>query len=493
MEWGAAGAMRDTNVVTQEIGAAAPTAVEHVDGSKTKRFVVRWLPCIIAGFFFLVYLTLALARWNRMSSPSWDLAIFEQGIKGYANFGAPIVDIKGPGYNQLGDHFSPLIAIIAPLYKIFPSAVTLLVSQCVLISVSIVPVVTTARKRLGVGAAAWIGIAYGASWGIQSALDVEFHEYSLGVPIVAFGLAAFLNKRWVASAIWISLLLLVKEDLGLTVAAFGVLLWFKDQRRLGAIVAAVGVAGMALILFVLIPAVSPTGQYEYWGKLEEDPAAAKGLIEMVGSFFTPMVKYETVFLLLLITGFVALRSWITLLIVPTLVWRFAGSTEAYWGTSWHYSVILMPILFMATIDGLTRLKVSPRAWLRTYARVAPLIIGVIAILTCYWFPFRELFVGSTYQGSGRADAAYRVLDMVPDGSSVATDTGLISRLPSRTTTYWITDGPKDGPEYVLIDQWVGWGSNPPKNVAEYAESVYPGADYMQVFNEDGYLLAKKNN
>src|SRR5699024_9548716 len=116
---------------------------------------------------FGAYLLLSLTRWWRAENPSWDLAIFEQAIRGYANLGAPIVDIKGPGYHQLGDHFSPLLALVAPVYRLFPGPVTLLVVQCVLVAVSVVPLTLVARRILGAWAGLGVGVAYAFSWGLQ--------------------------------------------------------------------------------------------------------------------------------------------------------------------------------------------------------------------------------------------------------------------------------------------------------------------------------------
>ena len=95
----------------------------------------------------------------------------------------------------------------------FPTPVTLLVAQCVLVAVSIVPITMVARRLLGRWQGLAVGFAYAFAWGIQSAIDVQFHEYALAVPILAFGLAAFLSERWAAGAVWMIALLGVKEDL----------------------------------------------------------------------------------------------------------------------------------------------------------------------------------------------------------------------------------------------------------------------------------------
>ncbi|PFG32685.1 DUF2079 domain-containing protein [Sanguibacter antarcticus] len=444
---------------------------------------------------FAAYLTLSLARWYRWANPSWDLAIFEQAVRGYAHLGAPIVTIKGADFNQLGDHFSPLLVLLAPFYRLFPTPVTLLVAQCVLVAVSVVPVTAVARRILGTWRGLALGTAYAFSWGIQAAVDVQFHEYALAVPLLAFGLAAFLDGRWRASAVWIVLLLGVKEDLGLTVAAFGLVLWLRGQRRLGAVVAGTGVLGMALVVGVLVPALNPDGRYDYWGRLDEDGSAGStGLVasavRLVGDLLVPAVKIETLALLLVVTAFVALRSPLVLLAVPTILWRFAGSVEFYWGTTWHYSLILVPILFAAAIDGLRTLEGSRFTVLRRYARAAPALMLLVAAVLLPRFPLADLWEPGTYARSDRVEVGQRAVASIPEGASVASDLGLILQLTTHHEVYWLGGVPEVAPDYVALDL-TGWGGNPPDDVEAYTENVYRGASYEVVFDEWGYVVAKR--
>jgi len=477
-------------------GALPEGRVPRVLRSAVRGPLVHWPVTLLTFVAFAAYLTLSLARWYRWENPSWDNAIFEQAVAGYARLGAPIVPIKGPDFNQLGDHFSPLLVVLAPFYRLFPSPVTLLVAQCVLVAVSIVPITLVARRLLGAWPGLAVGFAYAFAWGIQSAVDVQFHEYSLAVPILAFGMAAFLTERWRASAIWVVLLLGVKEDLGLTVAAFGVVLWLRGQRRLGAVVAATGTVGFVLVLTVIIPFFNPQGRYDYWGKLSEDGSAASsgstvsGLLDTFAGLLTPAVKIETLVMLVVITALVALRSPLALVAVPTLVWRFAGSTVFYWGTTWHYSVILMPILFAAAIDGIVRLRASRFELLRTYARLAPVAMAVVAAVLVTQFPLRDLWSPATYERSDRIASAERAVAAVPAGASVASDRGLIVQLATDREVYWISTDPSVRPDYVVVDR-LSWGGNAPVDVEQYAERAYPGTTYSVVFDEDGYVIVDR--
>ena len=99
--------------------------------------VSAWgVPAAVALAVGALYVCYSLAQWRALVVPSWDLGIFTEAIQAYSRFEAPTVPIKSPGYNLLGDHFHPILALLGPVYRIFPSALTLLVAQDVLLAVS---------------------------------------------------------------------------------------------------------------------------------------------------------------------------------------------------------------------------------------------------------------------------------------------------------------------------------------------------------------------
>ena len=468
------------------------------------------------------YLALSLSRWRRQSAPSWDLAIFEQAIKGYAYLRAPTIDIKGPGFIQLGDHFSPLLAVLAPFYRLFPSPVTLLVAQCLLVAVSVVPVMMVARGFLGGPAAVLLGVAYSVSWGFQSGVDVQFHEYALAVPLLSFALWALVSKRWVLTAALAVLLLGVKEDLGFTVVVIGVLIFVRGVRRwsdlsedadrqvvVGAATVLVGVVGTLLILLVAIPAFNPGGQWDYWGRLTGDGTDISGatslgtalgnLPDLLLQFFTPAQKVNTLVLLAALCLGCCVVSPLAWLIVPTVLWRFVSPNEGYWGTGWHYSMVLMPIIFMAAIDALRRLRGSPSKTVRAYAWLVPPLACAFGAITCLVFPLKTIVDPASYQPPPRADQAVVVLALIPPGASVATDAGLITQLVTDHTVYW-NGGLPDGvvPDYLLVDPMSGWSSEP-GDPAALAEMYYPNTSFTTIYdqstsgNPNGYRLAKRDS
>ncbi len=485
--------MRGSAVGVAAVDTAGRAAARGATAVTERARTGAALPYLLATGFSVVYAVLSLARLHRLATRSWDIAIFEQAIRGYADLGLPVVDVKGPGFNLLGDHFSPLLVVFAPFYRVFPDPATLLVGQALLVGFSVAVVARTAMRHLGGAAGLAVAVAYGLSWGIQSAINFDFHEVCLAAPLLALAGEAYLSCRWGRVALWSGLLLLVKEDFGFTVAALGLCLLVAGARRWGAALVAGGLAGFVVTVVVVVPAFNPHGGYDYWSKLGGSGSASllDRLSAVPAQLVSPADKIETVVLALGITGLMALWSPFVLLAVPTLAWRFLGDNPYYWGTDWHYSLTLMPIVFIALVDGVVRARRGRWRWLRTYAGHVPALVVGVALVLCMQFPFRDLLDPQTYQPSPRAAAAEAVLARIPVGASVETDIGLITQLAGDRTVYFIgNDNPGVTPQFVLVDATAGWPGLPP-DAATLAEQRHPGVRYRDVYTRAGYDLARR--
>lgn len=432
---------------------------------------------VVAAAGAVAHGALTLRRYHRFEYTSYDNAIFEQAIAGYARDGVPIVDVKGPGFHILGDHFSPIYALLAPVYRLFPSAQTVLLAQVVLVAVSIFVVTAVAARVLGRGWGVAVGVMYAVSFGLQSAVRSDFHEVAFAAPLLALAGAAFVERRFGAVVGWTLPLVLVKEDLGLTVAAVGVVLGLVGERGRGAFLVIAGLAATVLTVQVIIPAFAVDGAYPYGSALGGDSGVLDTLV-LEGSGR----KVATLALTFGITGLAALASPWALVAVPTLLWRFAGDNPAYWGTEWHYSLVVMPIVFIALIDAVRRFDAA--RWL----------IPVGAVVTAVTFvgsPLAELLDADAWSEPERVATARAIVEAVPEGASVETDIGLLSHLVTNRTTYWIgtiRSGPdRARPEYVAFDVESPLGS--PQDPVGYAEDGY-GGTWDVLIDRDGYVLAR---
>src|SRR5690242_1850836 len=192
-----------------------------VAGQRPGMDPVTW---IIALAMFIAYDTISVFKYLRLAPGSWDLGIFTEYVKQLAHARAPVVSIRGAGFNLLGDHFQPIVGLLAPLYRVFPTAETLLVAQALLTAASVIPVCRAAQELLGTWASRGIGLAYGFSWGLQQMVSFDFHEIAFAVPLLAFSLSALVRRRPRPAVLWALPLVFVKEDQGFTVAAIGLVM-----------------------------------------------------------------------------------------------------------------------------------------------------------------------------------------------------------------------------------------------------------------------------
>ncbi|MGO1562964.1 MAG: DUF2079 domain-containing protein, partial [Actinomycetaceae bacterium] len=243
-----------------------------------------------------------------------------------------------------------------------------------------------ARQFLGRALGTVLGVAYAFSWGLQGAAFAQFHEIAFGVPLVALSLAAFLRGRPVAVVGWAAPLVLVKEDLGLTVAALGAVMVWRAMPprpphppgepganrlgvtldrvdralgttggRAGATLVLWGAAWLVLSVLVILPALNPGGSYDYVGRIGEEHS---DWFATLVTILWPPQKLLTLILLALAAGIVGVRSPLMWLLLPTLGWRFLGNVPYYWGWEWHYSAILVPVVTAGLIDVVGRRRAA---------------------------------------------------------------------------------------------------------------------------------------
>ncbi|MFH8840367.1 DUF2079 domain-containing protein [Streptomyces sp. NPDC017868] len=446
---------------------------------------------ILAGVLCGLYFLYSWVQYAHFRTPSWDLGIFGQSVRAYAEFRAPVVDIKGPGFPILGDHFSPVTALLAPLYWIWPSPASLLLGQAALFAASAVVVGRTTQQVLG-SRAAGIGltIAYGLSWGLQEAVKSDFHEIAFAVPLLALTCRALLLGRWTAAAAWSAPLVLVKEDMGLTVAVVGAVLFLKGQKKLGAALAGFGTAAFALTVLVLIPAASKLGQYDYWSKIEKTGTGADTSFgQVVAGALGSGERWEMVFYLFATVGFLALRSPLVLLVLPTLGWRFLSQDPNHWGMHWHYSAVLMPVVFLALVDGVRSARTSPRAWLVSYGKVVIPVAVAVSLTLAANLPLRELLKSETYRTETRTTEARAAVAAVPEGASVEADVPLLAHLTADHRVYWVGTSKGATPDYLAFDLR-GWGQQV-SDPAQLAAQLHPEARYAITYRSDGFAVLKR--
>lgn len=403
---------------------------------------LEYLPLLILmAAAATLYINWSLRRFDQFLAGSYDLGIFDQIIRQYSLFKAPIVPIKGPDFNALGDHFHPLLVLIAPLYWIWPDPRMLGIAMALLIVASAPAIYLFARKRFSGLAALLATAAYLLWWPFQQLVIFDFHEVTLAIPLVAWLICCIDRGKTVWMLVLSGLLLLVREDMGLVIAVFGVILLIGKRYLLGLGYLLGGAVMLWLATSVLIPAFSTQSGYGYWHYVTIGSSAGAALLFLLGrpldalaEFWNSPVKQGLWAALLLPFGWFGLASKYVLLLLPLLAGRFFSDRAQTWGVVYHYSSILAPIVVLAVLD--TARKVHDRfafgkrlAPAMVYAFSVPLLIASVSI------PL--LFPVSTGQPQNgiQVAAQTRALSYVPEGACVEADDVSV---PHLVATNWVT-------------------------------------------------------
>jgi uncharacterized membrane protein len=355
---------------------ARPDAGERRDERRPDHWVVVGALTALTG---AAYSAFALAQYYTFRTAADDLVIFDEAVRSYAHF-RPGTSIFiglhlgfGPDFSLLGNHWSPILAALAPLYWIYSSPVTLLVVQAVLFALAIPPLWAFTRRAFGGGgkaiaAAYLVSVAYALSWPIASALAFNFHEVAFAPVLTAVALERLQAGRLRTALIALGILLLVKEDMGLLLAGIGLYLaaarprLVRRQWLLAVALIVGGVAYTWIATDVLIPAFGGKASF-YWAYSslgQNVPQAAWHVITHPASLrvlVTPEAKLGTMLWLFGAFCFLSLRSPIALAAVPLLLERMLANTNAnWWVTGFQYNAFLVIILACAAVDGAAGLE-----------------------------------------------------------------------------------------------------------------------------------------
>ena len=132
----------------------------------------------------------------------------------------------------------------------------------------------------------------------------------------------------------------------------GLYLVVMGEHRRGAILVGISLAAFFLIVGALIPSFSDTGQYAHGGALSEI-LRRPWMIPV--TLVTPPDKVFTALMWLAPFAFLSLGSPLALVLIPFALSRFLSPAELHWGTTFHYSAPVAPILVLSAGDALARI------------------------------------------------------------------------------------------------------------------------------------------
>lgn len=473
-----------------------------------------WKYPIATAICLVLYLAafgvLVLLRYATLNPRNADLAIFNQTL--WSTLHGRFMQSSLLGYSYLGDHMSPILLLVLPLYYLQPGPEVLLLVQTMAVASAAVPLYLIAREELGPG---WVPVAFASAYLVYPATGwvnlTGFSPDAIGIPIL-MTLFLFLRRQsWVPFFAAAGLALMVKEDWALTMVSLGLYLGlYARLRRQGLALTLVALGCFAAYVLVAVPAL--TGEpYRFLTQRYNisDPDFQGRALDVLGSTWAARSSY--LLLLLAPVGFLPIlnlsaKPWdprfhpnLALVALPALAENlFAGPSFQYSIQS-KFAAALIPVIFSASVFGLKSLRQRLDGWVwprgrRTTTRYIALgLVGVVlgASLTVGPLPWSMGFHPSDYSQSTRAAVANRLMELIPSNASVAVHCcpnalmkGILVKMSSRMDVHYF---PRDkaGVEYLFLD-----ASNLDPADVEWVQGVMSSGLYVRVGDGEGLLLLR---
>lgn len=256
----------------------------RLDGEWADR-VVPWVTAVV---LFLVWAGIALARADRLDAGA-VLGRHVQALWGLAGGNAPEVTIGREG-NLFADHLPVVLVPLGALARILSPGAVLVTAQSAALALGVVPLWHLARRvaGLGVGATGALALAYALHPAVADLAVADFHPTTLALPAL-LAMAYFVEQeQWRRVTVAAVLAMVCSSELGLVVAALGVVLVVERRRRIGLRLVVLGLGWTLVALLAIQAPLGTTGLVapEAFGGYGE--GALDVLVEMVRNPFRPL-------------------------------------------------------------------------------------------------------------------------------------------------------------------------------------------------------------
>jgi uncharacterized membrane protein len=460
------------------VESLAATRFQKAGFAAAIRSFGHWIvPLCLAMAYTIYFCLLAIKQRTALYHFDEDLAIYDQIVWNTSRgrlFASTLIQHAD---NMLGDHFSPVVALFAPLYWIWSSANVLLVGQTVALALAALPLYAFARRELGTVAAAMVVGAYLVYPALHFVNLFQFHEITLlALPLsVALLAVEFERRRLFLGATLVALT--VKEEVAIVVVALGLLWWLRRRDfRMGLLTIALGVVVGGITMGLLLPALNTasesyyyTRRYAYLGNsLPEIAFTALTSPDVIARQLATTDRATFLAQLLGPLALTPIAGWPYLVAaLPIFGYLLLSESPDQFAINRHYLVPLLPFLFFGSVLGLRQVERVLGASLRRLRGNGPVaatsppirMSGMLAGLMLLTSATASYLIGPTPLARGydpRADTTTtrthqvrQLVDQIPSTASVSASRNLLSWFSQRERVYRYPE--LSGADYILID------------------------------------------
>ena len=405
----------------------------------TEALVTRVVVAVAAAYAAAVG-TLAVLRYESFAS-DFDHGIFSQYVWLLGRLHEPFNTINLR--TLLGDHVEPGIALLAPLGTLGVGAPGILLVQTLALAATAPLLLMLAREH---GAGGWIAALPALLWCASPVVlrpaFHDFHPEALVPVLLVGGLVALERDRVALFAATAVLACAMKEDVGLTYGALGLVLVWTGRRRIGALTAAAGTAWTVVAVYVVLPAFGNAAENEFGPRFAGDRGDSFADV-LRWSVIHPLTAADRALspndvgvlaMLVITTGGLALLAprWL-LVAVPAAALNLLSAYDLQHTIAYHYWMVAAAAVAAAGAVGAGRVAdQSARTWLRIGAAASVFLV----VLSLQW---TSAIVEQIRFEWPRRDDRQAVLDRIPDDARVAAPMQALPHLSERKHLYVVPE------------------------------------------------------
>lgn len=431
--------------------------------------------------------------------------------------------IRSGTLNYFSVHFVPFIYLFSIPFKLFPHPVTLIALNIFLMISSAIPlyklsVLRAGNRRFALFMAALL-LWYPT---FQYITLYEFEMLRFSIPLVLWMLYFWEKKRTALYFLFAALAVLVREEVGLTVAMFGLYALFFERKKIKGIATAIlGFGGFFVITQIVMPFFSTAENFQHVAAAGSFSQFGGTPIEMIKGIMTHPklllaaimhpVKFANIGMLFLPLLFIPLLASAALIgLLANIGVGLVSDSLVHTSYMLYYVAPSVPFIFYAFL----------KAWPKVIARfnergamsallaavfVSNIFFGPSPISLQFWFkniqpaPFRtQNFHYSVYHVTAHQRKAEQFVSMIPNDAVVSAQQFLHPRLfTKRGAMIFPQLTSNDGSvtaAYVFLDTTNNdLSSQSPAFVTpEEMDFVFrDNAQWEHVASDDGYVLYKR--
>ncbi len=420
-----------------------------------------------------------LLKYLTFHTHAADLGIFAQALAStlyyhrlfYESVDVAIIPKPGPiGYSFLDVHFSPTLFLFLPVYAVYPSPITLLVAQTILVALGGALPIYWLGKYLGRD---WLGaffaIIYLMDPLVQGANSFDFHMETIFMPLALYSTYLLITRKW---RIYYPMLLLTLgtiEFAPIPMALLGlyyVIINIRRRRELmhGVLTIAVSIVVLLIALWTksLLNPLGPTTTSPLSG-LPEQYASSFSFGILVSVIKDPLLipklysMYGTEKFLYFLELYAptAFTAFLDPLALPSLAWPLASfltSDVIYYSPFFQYSSFSVPFIIMASLMAVSKIPIEQQRRLMALILISTLVVflGVSPIIH-----FQYQFTKADYD-------VWSALRLIPSNATVLAQNNLYPPFSNNINAYtqWY---PWVKPDYIVAQPdspWFTWWGTP---------------------------------